>query len=135
MKNVNTIVLKGMNHHEEGKAAAAGILPGQAVALDANGEYGLAADATKGLKFVKEDALQGKTIEDAYADGDLLFLYQPVAGDHIHVLVEAGQTVAIGDTGTIVAGYAQVSATKTFEFYEASDGALAADTHLKARIL
>lgn len=133
-QNVNTIVLKGMGHHEEGKAAAV-VMPGMGVSMNASGQYVLAATAADGLKFVKEDALQGKTITDNYAIGDQLFLYQPVAGDHIHVRVPAAQNIAIGDKGTIIDGFAVENATKTFEFLESSNGALASATHLKVRIL
>lgn len=134
--NVNTIVLTNpsIGYHDEGKAAAA-VKPGMSVEMNASGEYILSVNATNGIKVVKEDALQGRTVADAYAIGERLFFYQPLPGDRIHVLVKAGQTVAVGSKGTFLAGYAEVNATKTFEFLEASSGALGADTLLKARIL
>lgn len=135
----NTIVLTNpsIGYHDEGNLAS-GVTtakPGMFIAMDSAGNFILATNATNGLKILKEDALQGKQIGDVYAASSRVGFYQPLPGDRIHVLVKSGQTVAVGAVGTVVNGFAEVNATKTFEFLEASGGALAADTHLKARVL
>tara|TARA_R110002167_G_scaffold141016_2_gene329054 strand:+ start:24 stop:461 length:438 start_codon:yes stop_codon:yes gene_type:complete len=98
----NKIVLKGSNHYDEGVLAAA-VSPGMAVELQPTSKIDLVqasqAEALKqGIPLVAvEDGLQGKTVDDAYALGDIVFTYQPVAGDHLQVLVKDGQVIAIGD--------------------------------------
>lgn len=100
--NINTIVLRGKGHHDEGVCGSA-ILPGEAVRLAADGEYDpetLAADAAagRGLAIATEAALnEGKTIDDAYAADDVLFFYIPLPGDHIHALVKSGEDINVGD--------------------------------------
>lgn len=100
-RNINTILLKGLGHHDEGIADAA-ILPGEAVRMAADGKYDpetLSAQiaAGRGLKIAKEDALQGKTVSQAYAAADVLFFYSPLPGDHVNVLVKIGENISIGD--------------------------------------
>lgn len=99
--NINTIVLKGRGHYEEGEADAT-IYPGEAIRLAADGLYDpetLAPEVAvgRGLHIALEDALQGKTVDDAYSDGDKIFFYTPQPGDHVHVLVKAGEDVDIAD--------------------------------------
>jgi len=135
MRNINTIVLKGGNHHEEHKAGSNDIRPGMSVTIDADNRCRPAEDTSQGMYFAKEDALQGRTIDDLYLPEDIVFLYRPNEGDHIHILVASGQTVNVGDLGTILEGKGVVEDTPDFQYLEASDGALTKDTHLKARIL
>ena len=144
--NVNTIVLKGMGHHDEGLVGAA-TTPGMAIELQADGKYDpvVSAQATAlkgGLKIAKEDALQGNTTTDAYALDDVLFFYSPVPGDHIHVLVKSGTDVDVGDTLVVEGGssglFVETAGTETkfqLEALEDSGGALAANTLLRARVL
>lgn len=146
MENVNKIVLKGKGHYEEGEADSA-ITPGMAVELAADGKYDQVqsseAEGVKGgLKVAYEDSLQGNTITDAYAQGDRLFIYQPVSGDHIHVFVKSGEDIDVGDVGIVEGGgsglFVEAGGSEEaykVEFLEDSDGALAANTHLKARVL
>lgn len=100
----NTIVLKGKGHHEEAFIDEVAS-PGMAVELAADGKLdqvqSTQAEALKnvaGLKILKEDALQGKTVADAYAAADLAFYYEPVPGDHVQLLIKDGETIAVGDT-------------------------------------
>lgn len=99
----NTIVVKGMGHHEEGVCDEI-CTPGMAVEMAADGEYDLASSATAGVKIVKEDALQGKTKDLAYAVDDVLFIYQPLPGDHLLVFCKLGENIAIGDNLVIEGG-------------------------------
>lgn len=147
MPNTNyRIVLRGADsQYDEGEADAT-IYPGTLIQLAADGKYdplvSTAAEALKGaagLKIAVEDALQGKTITDAYADGDRVFFYQPKNGDHLNILVSSGQTVVIGSKliPTIATGEFVVAAGSEtrymFEALEASGGALGADTHIKCK--
>ncbi|MCK9569341.1 hypothetical protein M0R72_10425 [Candidatus Pacearchaeota archaeon] len=54
------------------------------------------------LYILREDQLQGKAATSAYADGDRAFLYCPLPGDEVNILVSAagtstGDSLAIGD--------------------------------------
>jgi hypothetical protein len=75
-------------------APKGGRLTWQPFTRSANGNRGLVAVLT-------EDHLQGKTANDAYANGDRCFLYVPLPGEEVNVLVSAagtgtGDAVAIG---------------------------------------
>ena len=84
----------------EGEADAA-ISPGMACVLSADGNYdpwgGSANGENDEVLIALEDALQAKTIDDAYADGDQLFMCAPLPGDVVLVLVKDGESVAVGD--------------------------------------
>lgn len=119
-----TIVLKGMGHHDEGVADAT-IYPGEAVRMAADGKYDpepLAAvlAAGRGLKLAKEDALQGKTVAQAYAAADILSFYSPIPGDHVHVLVKTGEDIAVGDylavEGAGSGKFVEVASASTAEY-------------------
>ena len=121
--NINTIVLKGKGHHDEGRVGSA-ILPGEAVRMAADGEWdpeSLAADvaAGRGLMIAKEAVLNaGKTITDAYAVDDVLFFYVPQPGDHVHALVKSGEDIDVGD-------YLDVEGAGSGKFIEVSSSAQA----------
>jgi len=144
--NVNTIVLKGCGHHDEGEADGA-ITPGMAVELAADGLYdqqssAQAAALKGGMKIATEDALQGRTAAIAYADGDRLFFYSPMPGDHIHVLVKTGENIVVADKLVVEGGgsglFVEAAGTETkfqLEALESSGGALAADTLIRCRVL
>jgi hypothetical protein len=85
---------------------------------------------------VREDALQGKTVDDTFAVGDLIFLFIPKKGDVIQVRVLTGETIAIGGGLSANAAGKWVAATvnSAVEALEASGGALAADTLLRVRV-
>lgn len=55
----------------------------------------------RGIYILREDNLQGKTKDTAYADGDRCFLYKPLPGDELNVLVKnisgTSDSFAIGD--------------------------------------
>jgi len=58
------------------------------------------------LAILLPDELQGKTVSDAYSDGDRCFLYVPIPGEELNVLVYAPGTgtadaQAIGDIYTV----------------------------------
>lgn len=102
-----------------------------------------AAAGAKGPVIVLlPDTLQGKTASDAYVSGTRCFLYFPVAGEHLNMLVGdvtgTGDTIAIGakfgvnNDGKLKADSAYTSAP--FEAQEALT-ALTADTLVWMRYL
>lgn len=152
------IVLKGKYtdggaEHEEGILDAAAT-PGMNVALgtaaadqevhhwypDATDYVGTGTDTTvsKGtLIVVKEDALQGRTITDAYASGDRVFLHKASPGEHLQVLVLSGQDISKGD-GLSAGSDGKFIADTTnpvVQALESSGGALSADAHLRVLVL
>jgi hypothetical protein len=96
----NTIVLKGKGHYIEGEAAEA-VTPGMPVQLLSDNTWGMWDGAAAGehdlVAIAVEDALQGKTITDAYADGDRMQIYIPVSGDVVNVRLKASENVSIGE--------------------------------------
>jgi hypothetical protein len=79
-----TIVLRGIRkgHHDEGTLDRA-LFPGMIVEIKSNGHFDAVAATQaeslkrKSIKILKEDAYQGKTINDQYASGANGFLYTP----------------------------------------------------------
>lgn len=93
-----TIVLKSpYGQHEEARASAA-ITPGMVLQMGSDGR--VAPKATAGAAtpcmIAKEDAYQGKTVDNAYAINDVVFFWTPNPGDHGNVLLATGQNAAIG---------------------------------------
>jgi hypothetical protein len=86
-----TILLKGdWDAYEEGRAAGA-ITPGHLIAYAAAGT--LVVHPTAGgdtpMLVAMEDALQGRTIADAYASGDLVRFHVLKKGDEFYGLLPA----------------------------------------------
>lgn len=145
-RELNTIVLKAKGHHDEGVADGA-ITPGMAVELAADGKYdqqtSALAEALKGeLLIAKEDALQGKTVDDAYAQDDVLFFYIPLPGDHVNALVKSGEDIDVNDVLVVEGGgsglFVEAAGTEVkyqLKALEDSGGALAANTLIKCRVL
>lgn len=80
------------------------------------------------IVVLREDDLQGKTMSQAYVDGDRCFLYYPMMGETINVLVDdiagTADDVAIGDrfiidteTGRLIATTGSVE-SEPFESLE-----------------
>jgi hypothetical protein len=95
--------------YDEGRAGAT-ITPGMLIALNSSGVYvpHASADAIASPTFAIEDALQGNTIDDNYASGDLTRMIHAVTGDHVLAILEAGANVTDGTKLTSNgAGYLQ----------------------------
>lgn len=79
--------------------------------------YDAAADGNQRLIAVLlQDTLQGKIATDAYEDGDRCFLYCPLPGDDMNMLVTAsgtstGDSQAIGDLYIVEDGTGMLIAT------------------------
>jgi len=120
---LNTIVLKGKGHHDEGITDAT-IYPGEAVRMASDSHFDpepLTPDAAvgRGIMLAKEDALQGKTVDDAYAATDTLFFYIPLPGDHVQVLAKTGEDINVAD-------YLDVEGSGSGKFIKVSASATAA---------
>ena len=94
-----TVVLKGdlgQGHREY--AAGGAITPGHLINLANTGKVVVHASAAGECPpmFAKEDALQGKTIADAYASDDRVFCHQAVSGDEIYAWLEDNHNISIG---------------------------------------
>lgn len=85
------------SRYEEGRAGAV-ITPGMLIALNSSGVYvpHATADSIAERNFAIEDALQGNTIDDNYASGDLVRFIIAGRGDVVLAILEAGQNVTDG---------------------------------------
>jgi len=96
MASPKTILLKGAGRHEEYPADAA-LKPGHLLILNATGE--VLKHATSGgvgeCMIAKEDALQGKTIADAYAAGDIVMVDIPAPGDWRYIRIPAAAAAIV----------------------------------------
>lgn len=95
-----TIRLRGNKGHRDEKRANGALSPGHLVQVDSsdkvlkNNVFGGRCERI----FALEDALQGNTVETAYADGDLVFTYEALPGDIINTRVPAkAVAIVIGD--------------------------------------
>lgn len=97
----NRIVLieSGKNQYDELVAAGA-IKPGHLVEQGSAGTivvHGTAGGKCKTL-IATEDSLQGKTITQAYASGDVVRVHKGLSGDHVYLRVPASApAIVIGD--------------------------------------
>lgn len=87
----------GTGRHEEGIANAA-IKPGHLVELMSTGNYRSHATAGGSAErtFALEDALQGKTIADAFAANDQLPMVVAERGDVLYAYLHGGENASIG---------------------------------------
>lgn len=143
-----TIVLRGNSwgHHDEGVLAGA-VYPGMGIEMKADGTYDvIASTKAESLKrgsvlIAKEDAYQGKTINDAYASGARVFFFIPKAGDRLLILVKSGETISVGDLlveeGTASGLFVEAAGSETRYRYKAVEatGLLAANTLVKVEVL
>lgn len=152
------IVLKagyteGAAEHEEGILVTAAY-PGQNVQMGVTAQVfqrsqwdvgntdnvgtGTSTTTTKNpVRVLKEDSLQGKTIFDQYSAGANCFVHIAKPGDVIQVLVVTGQTINIGDglSAASTGKWAGDTTNAAVEALEDSGGSLAADTHMRVRVL
>lgn len=148
MSTENRIHLVGDFRKEEALAAAA-ISPGDLIEEDSAGKF--AVHSTEGgyaqLLFAAEDALQGNTIDDAYAADDLVAANVELSGNETQAYLKAGENVSIGDElisagdGTLIANGSESSGVTVRQVIaharEAKDlsGSGAVDTLIKVMLL
>lgn len=139
---INRIMLIGRGRHDEIPCAAAGsIQPGMAVTIDSTGKAIVAAGSTATMQdraIAMENPLVGKTVEDAYAPGDIVFVHYPLPGDVGLVYVLAANAVTCGGTGCPISGGGFVSAptgsgTRPIGIFLETKGVTANDQLVKFR--
>jgi len=145
------IHLTGDGRHEEDIAAAV-IKPGHLLATTNAGEvlpnacgrvipHGVAGGRCE-AKFALEDALQGRTIDDNYAIGELVPNVQAAKGDVVLGWLSEGEVVETDDfltsngDGSLrpVAG-TEHAVAKALENVDASDSGAEGDNRIRIRIL
>jgi hypothetical protein len=92
------IQLKGEGTFEEGRAASA-ITPGQLLITNSAGNlipHNVAGGPAE-AKFAHEDALQGRTIDDDYASGELVFHAIQRPGDVVFAWAASGEDIENGE--------------------------------------
>lgn len=94
----NTIALRG-NIAKDELVAAGAITPGHLVKRSSATQC--VVHATEGgyaeALFAAEDALQGNTVDTAYASTNVVQLLRPSKGQRVNAIIAAGQNVAAGD--------------------------------------
>jgi len=99
MTTRRTIKIKNYSNIFEEYTAAAAIIPGMLLELIAAGTVQAHSTATGSAlpMFPLEDEFQGKTINDAYAAGDVIpQVWIPGRGDQVYALLDDGETTVIG---------------------------------------
>lgn len=95
---VKKIHVLGSGRYDEIVAAGA-ITPGHLVEQDS--DNAVVVHNSEGARherlFAIEDALQGNTIDDAYASTDLVALVFANVGDFVRAWLKAGETATIGE--------------------------------------
>ncbi len=152
------IVLKahyseGGAEHEEGVASGTlypGMNVGMSIGVDTQMRHtwaaagsdtlGTGTSNTAGRRrvvVVKEDYLQGKTVDDAYTAGENVLVHMCSPNDVVQVLVASGQTVTkgLGLTAGTNGKWSTDTTLAAVEALEASGGALGSDTLMRVRVL
>lgn len=95
-----TIDLKRKGHRIEGTLDTVAT-PGMHVQYLADSKYDISPAAVgeilkSPILVVLEDLLRGKTVTDAYAIADRVFLAEPLPGDELLLLLKSGETPTVG---------------------------------------
>jgi len=108
--SANRIQLSGGFRTEEATASGA-VTPGMLLEEDSSAE--VKAHATEGgyceRLFAIEDALQGNTVDDVYADDALVQFHVVDPGAEVDALIKAGESIVVGERlisagdGTLIA--------------------------------
>jgi hypothetical protein len=123
----NRILLKFTGRRDEVRAAGA-ISPGHICKRNSDGEAVVHATAGGHGEFLLalENALIGDTVDDAYADNDLVFVAIPLPGDLVQCILADSQTITreealtsngdgtlkvVGAVTDVVVGYAEEDVT------------------------
>jgi hypothetical protein len=106
----NSVKIKNYSDVFEEFTASEAITPGMLVELTSDGKVKKHASESGNVlpMFALEDELQGKGIDDAYAEEAQVQVWVPGRGDIVNALLEDGQNIAIGDyLESAGAGYLQ----------------------------
>lgn len=100
MSSRNTVVLQGdiTTYHDERRVkASTTVKPGQLIEIT-TGDV-VQPHATAGsyaeILVAKEDPLQGRTIDDAYAAAEVVPFHRAQKGDKLQMILKDGQTTAL----------------------------------------
>lgn len=120
MGRYSRIDLKVQGHYEE-IALTAAASPGMAVQGDDGSVTFAAAGQKVPIRILLENALEGQTVDDAYASGDVGFVCEPVPGDVVALLLTDGETVSKGDLLIIntTGKFIETTGTPAMEAFEA----------------
>lgn len=149
--SAHTIQLNGNYKREEALAGAA-FTPGHLVEFyNASGTRKLRKHSTEGgpaeKMFAVEDALQGNTIDDAYALGDLASVNIAEPGSLVQAWLDVGETVVVGDklvsggNGTLIKKGSEATSVPEAKVLAVAEEALtltftgAAATRIDVRVL
>ena len=79
--------------------AAAAITPGALVELHTDGKVRNHSSAAEfaAKQFALEDELQGRSIDDDYAENDPVQVWSAVPGEEVYALLAHGEDVAVGE--------------------------------------
>jgi hypothetical protein len=96
---MNSVIIKKYSDNEGEGVANAAITPGMLIELISTGKYRAHATAAGNAMpiFAKEDALQGKGIDDVIAANDTFRYWIPVRGDEVNAILADDETVYEGD--------------------------------------
>lgn len=114
--------------------------PGMNIKRASDGKFDPGAPAVEGSvsRIVMEDSLQGKTIDDAYAVGDVVRYGIPKKGERVLLKVLDGETVVIGSLMVAnSAGKFIVETSETVAQFEADEAVSpsGSDGFVRARAL
>jgi hypothetical protein len=138
------IHLLGSGRHEEGIAAGA-IKPGMLIAITSavTTPNTVTPHATSGgyaeRNYALEDALQGRTIADAYKATEIVAFVSAEPGDVVYAWLNNGENVSSGDLlqsggdGTLIKRTSGVAVAVALEAVHADDSV--DDARIKARVL
>lgn len=143
----NTIRLSFTGVYEEALANAA-LSPGHLIEKMTTGKVRKHTDeGGRSVKmFAFEDALQGKSVSDAYAADDIVGYGIPNPGDRVLGILKAGENVSKGTKlisagdGTLIAVASASTATEVDDIVGEAEEALnlsgggAVDTHIAVRV-
>ena len=93
-----TIVLTSVAGRAEEALAGGVIIPGELVVLGSAGTYTRQPIVSAQVEaiFAKEDALQGRSIDTAYANAERVFMHVGSPGDVIYAWLAPGHATSVG---------------------------------------
>lgn len=129
--------------HDEVVAGAA-VTPGMLVEQQTDGKYDVhsGAGTPSELIFAKENTLEGKTIDDAYADEDWMPIHRAKEGDIIYAFIAAGVDItakgiplqSAGDGTLLAATTADNVVAYSHEAVDNDPGSGGANARIRVRV-
>lgn len=120
--SINTIKLKNYLNIFEEYIASGEIYPGMLLNFSAANTVRAHNDDAPAQgclpMFALEDALQGRDIDDPYADGDPVNVWIPTRGDEVYAILEDGANVSVGT-------FLESNGSGYLQAYSSGNGAIA----------